>query len=216
MMIAIKSLSIRRNRRSSKRRPARAFQGSARAVLALCSILLLSVAAVAADKEAVTTAVSRLLLHKNLEGASIGIEIREVESGDVLFSRNPHSALIVASNNKLVSTASALFHLGEDFKFDQSAFFARGKVYVAQTDLTLMAVGFRENLMLGVDVARSIGGAGAWMEAAHVFADALNDDSPDARDYFRGSIGCDYSFENNTYVFVEYHFNQAGGDRLPV
>ncbi len=101
---------------------------------------------------------------------------------------------------------------GKDFEAEQSAFFARGKFYVAQTDLTVMAVGFRENLMLGMDVARSVGGAGVWLEAAHVFTDALNDNAGVSRDYFRASVGCDYSLENNTYVFAEYHFNQAGKD----
>ena len=103
---------------------------------------------------------------------------------------------------------------GEDFEFEQSAFFVRGKFYAARTDLTVMAVGFRENLMLGVDMARSVGGAGVWLEAAHVFTDALNDNAGVSRDYFRASIGCDYSFKNNTYVFAEYHFNQAGKDEV--
>ncbi|MCK4373122.1 MAG: hypothetical protein KAW61_08235, partial [candidate division Zixibacteria bacterium] len=49
---------------------------------------------------------------------------------------------------------------GDDFEFEQSAFFLRGKTYLWRTDLSAMVVGFRENLMVGVDLARAVGGAG--------------------------------------------------------
>ena len=102
---------------------------------------------------------------------------------------------------------------GEDFKSANSAIFLRTKFYTAETDVALLVVGYRENLMLGVDIARSIGGAGIWLEAAHTFADALAEkSSPNDKDFFRATIGCDYSFSGNDYLFVEYHFNQAGAD----
>ena len=62
---------------------------------------------------------------------------------------------------------------GEDFKFNQSAFFVRVKQYVAHTDATVLIVGFRENVMLGIDLARSIGGAGTWFEGGFIFDDLL-------------------------------------------
>lgn len=98
---------------------------------------------------------------------------------------------------------------GDDFDRELSAYFLRTKLYAAKTDLSLMVMGFRENMMVGIDVARSIGGAGMWLEAAQVFADG---DDFVGRDYFSASMGMDYSFANNTYVFIEYHFNQAGED----
>lgn len=102
---------------------------------------------------------------------------------------------------------------GEDFKSQKNAFFVRGKFYVAQTDVAVLAVGYRENLMIGLDVARSIGGAGFWLEAAHTFADAFADqDSPGGEDFFRATVGCDYSLSGTDYLMLEYHFNQAGGD----
>ncbi len=102
---------------------------------------------------------------------------------------------------------------GKDFKSENNAFFFRGKFYVAQTDMSVMAVGYRENLMLGLDVARSIGGAGFWLEAAHTFADALAaQDSPGGEDFFRATVGCDYSLSGTDYLMLEYHFNQAGSD----
>jgi hypothetical protein len=102
---------------------------------------------------------------------------------------------------------------GDEFKFENSAVYLRTKVYAAQSDISLLAICFRENLMFGVDLARSIGGAGFWLEAAHTFADALSEDeTPGAEDYFRATVGLDYSLGENTYGFVEYHFNQAGSD----
>jgi len=75
----------------------------------------------------------------------------------------------------------------------------------------MMAVGFLENLMLGFDWTRPIGGAGFWLEAAYVFDNALNSDERDSdNDYFRGTIGADYSLRNGTYLFMEYHYNGAG------
>jgi hypothetical protein len=102
---------------------------------------------------------------------------------------------------------------GHDFEFDESALFLRTRLYYRRTDITLMAVGFRENLLLGLDLTRSIGGAGFWLEGGYVFVDALDSEERNSeKDYFRGSLGLDYSLRDGTYVFAEYHFNQAGAD----
>jgi len=100
---------------------------------------------------------------------------------------------------------------GSNFNFDRSAAYVRTKFYAAKTDVTFILAGFRENLMAGLDFARALGGAGCWTEVAYVWADALNDDrANDAYDYFRGTVGLDYSFGDKTYGFMEYHFNGAG------
>jgi hypothetical protein len=94
---------------------------------------------------------------------------------------------------------------GEDFKYGESASFVRLKSYVFMTDTTVMAMPFRGNLLLGLDLARSIGGAGAWLETAYVFSEEGSDE-----DYFRLSVGSDYSFTEKLYGYLEYHFNGAG------
>jgi predicted porin len=100
---------------------------------------------------------------------------------------------------------------GRDFDISRSAMFARGKFYIAATDLSVMFLGFRENLLIGLDAARSIGGAGAWFEAAAILVDAFDDDERNsADDYFQMSIGMDYSPWTNAYTYAEYHFNGAG------
>jgi len=98
---------------------------------------------------------------------------------------------------------------GDDFEIEQSAYYIKTRFYQYQTDVTLLALGFRENFLLGVDLARSLGGAGVWLEAAQVFAEGS---SRTEKDYLRASTGFEYFFEDNTYIFAEYHFNQAGSD----
>ena len=98
---------------------------------------------------------------------------------------------------------------GNDFNADKSAFFVRMQSYLLQTDISLMTMVFKENILLGIDLTRSIGGAGTWLEAAHILANAA-DDHRSEEDYFRLSIGSDYSFTSRLYAFIEYHYNGAG------
>jgi hypothetical protein len=104
--------------------------------------------------------------------------------------------------------AGAVF--GDGFDLEEGAAFLRGRFYLARTDVSPLVVGFRENLLLGMDLARSVGGAGAWLEAAHVLAGAL-DERDASQDYFRLTVGADYAWGESSYGFLEAHFNGAGG-----
>jgi len=104
--------------------------------------------------------------------------------------------------------AGAVF--GRDLEFKRSAFFLRGKVNVLETDAALLLLGFREDLLLGLDLARSLGGAGVWLEGACVFPDALNGKKPKASSYARLTVGIDRSLSDRAYAFFEYHYNSAG------
>ncbi|UCD17705.1 MAG: hypothetical protein JSV44_02040 [Candidatus Zixiibacteriota bacterium] len=99
---------------------------------------------------------------------------------------------------------------GRDGKFKNSALFLRTKLYAAGTDMSLIMLGFHENLLAGFDLVRAIGGAGFWLEGAQVFVDALADSGGGHDDYFRASVGADYSFGDRLYGFAEYHYNQVG------
>lgn len=103
---------------------------------------------------------------------------------------------------------------GEDFEWKQSSAYLRGKFYAAKTDFSLLLIGFRENLLAGFDVTRAVSGAGAWCEAAYVWANALNSDErvDDEKDYLRLSAGADCSFGAGVYTFLEYHYNGAGSN----
>lgn len=101
---------------------------------------------------------------------------------------------------------------GEDFGWKESAAFARGRFYALSTDVALIAMAFRANALAGIDVTRAIGGAGAWCEAAYVWARAFDNRSADDdhNDYLRLAAGADYQFGAGVYTFLEYHFNGAG------
>lgn len=102
---------------------------------------------------------------------------------------------------------------GKNWKFSSSAFFVRSKILLWRSDISVIMLGFRENLLAGFDMTRAIGGAGFWMEGAYVFSDLLSKEIRNSdMDYLRISTGMDYSFTGKLYGFMEYHFNQAGED----
>ncbi len=51
------------------------------------------------------------------KNAWIGMQVADVESGEILFEFNPRKLLIPASNLKLATSAAALEMLGEDYRF---------------------------------------------------------------------------------------------------
>lgn len=99
---------------------------------------------------------------------------------------------------------------GDRFESRTSAAFLRGKVHVLKTDIAGLAMDFRRHLLLGLDLSRSIGGAGAWLEAAYVVPDAFLKGPAGEKDYFRATAGADYSFSAKLTGFAEYHFSSAG------
>ncbi len=99
---------------------------------------------------------------------------------------------------------------GENLAFEKGAFFLRSQLNAVETDFAISLLGFHEHLMTGFDIARGIGGAGFWLEAAYVYANAFDSENPNAENYLRASMGLDYSFGGVSYGFIEYHFSGAG------
>ncbi|MDZ7794338.1 MAG: hypothetical protein U5P10_11805 [Spirochaetia bacterium] len=100
---------------------------------------------------------------------------------------------------------------GDEFSYAESALFARTRLYAAGADMSLLVMDFQENLLIGGDVTRSIGGAGSWIEAAYVLPEALGSDGADAeQQYTTVSAGIDYNFGPKLYGYAEYHFNSPG------
>jgi hypothetical protein len=101
---------------------------------------------------------------------------------------------------------------GEDFDWSESAAYGRCRLYAAGTDISAIAMVFRDNVMAGLDATRALGGAGTWCEAAYVWGGAARsgDREEGDTDYLRLSAGADYNFGAGVYVFAEYHFNGAG------
>lgn len=110
-----------------------------------------------------------------------------------------------------LSEIDAGYVLGKDFKFENGAFYGRAAFHIHNTDVSLLIMDFRENLLAGVDLAGAIGGAGFWVETAYVSVDAFSGHDTGRRDdYVSASTGIDYSMGSDSYVFLEYHFNGAG------
>ncbi len=64
------------------------------------------------------TQVDSIVNADDFKTAIIGIQIENYKSGELIFSMNPHTLLIPASNMKLITTVSALSYLGPNYKYE--------------------------------------------------------------------------------------------------
>ncbi len=101
--------------------------------------------------------------------------------------------------------------LGQDFKSKNNAWYSRIKYYLWNTDISVVGVGFQNNFLAGLNLARALGGASVWFEAAHVWPHAYGSATElKAEQYTRLSLGADYAFGSKTYAFLEFHLSTAG------
>lgn len=87
--------------------------------------LLLVVSAVAAaagpkpaDREALRRTMEAVLQGTNLKNARVTVQVRSLEDGSVVFSRDENELLNPASNVKLFTAAAALAKLGPEYRFE--------------------------------------------------------------------------------------------------
>jgi len=135
-------------------RPARALRALLAAALAFGSAPL-SLAAQAADNLAPARAssatrapsslrerIEAVLARPSLSRADWGIEVRDAESGRVLYARNADRLFIPASNLKLVVTTTAAHHLDPGYRF-RTTLYGTGPVRggVLEGDLVLYGRG---------------------------------------------------------------------------
>jgi hypothetical protein len=99
---------------------------------------------------------------------------------------------------------------GRDGRWEDSAVYVRTRLNWRRTDFSGLIMAFQEHLLLGLDLARPIKGAGWWMEAGQVLAGAAGGSRDSGEDYLRFNTGLDYTLRNGTYLFAEYHFSGAG------
>ena len=85
--------------------------------VALAALLLRGGSSAGAPASDLAAQIDRILAHKALRKATVGVCVVELESGKQIYARNADAALILASNTKIFTTAAALFHLGHDFRF---------------------------------------------------------------------------------------------------
>jgi len=115
----------------------------------------------------------------------------------------------------MMSELDAGWVFGEDALFDRSGGWLRGRFYMLQTDVTILAACVRENLMLGGSLNRALGGATGWLELAAISTALFSVDAPDEEkeSFWSASAGMDRSWFNaSVYGCIEYHFNSPGAD----
>ena len=89
--------------------------------MALTLLLSLQPSALAAKKPApkkdLAKEINAILGQPPLDRAHWGIDVRDLDSGKVIFSQNPQQLFLPASNTKLFTTAAALATAGPDYRF---------------------------------------------------------------------------------------------------
>ena len=93
--------------------------------------------------------------------------------------------------------------LGPDGEAASSAAFGQIKTNLKGSDLHATVIRFAEQNLIGFGLQTALWDFGTWVEAASVTG---------IRDYWRVSLGLDYSFNESTFASVEYHYNGAGSD----
>jgi PBP4 family serine-type D-alanyl-D-alanine carboxypeptidase len=103
---------------------------------------LVTVTAAAADAAPgdLKTDVDAILTDARLNGASVGVIVRDADTGAVLYDRTASNAETPGSNNKLETSTAAFGILGPGFRFDTKVLRAGGNLYLKGTgDPTMRA-----------------------------------------------------------------------------
>ncbi len=112
----------------------------------------------------------------------------------------------------IMSELDAGYLFGRDAQFSRSGFWLRGRFYILQTDATLLSACFRENLMVGASLNRSIGQGTGWVECAYVSTGFFSGNGIEET-FWSLSTGYERSWLNaSLYGFLEYHFSSPGTD----
>ncbi|MCZ4694298.1 D-alanyl-D-alanine carboxypeptidase/D-alanyl-D-alanine-endopeptidase [Ancylomarina euxinus] len=90
--------------------------------LSFIGYLLLVCFTASAQKQSDQKIVDRFVEQAHFKSASIGIEIRDLKTGEFLAESDSEKSLTPASTQKLVTTATALEILGADFQFRTDVF----------------------------------------------------------------------------------------------
>ncbi len=169
---------------------------------------------------------TKLIYAQGCGDATIGFVMTSLNRGETIFATNPNKAFTPASITKLITTATSLAVLGDDFRF-KTEVFACGKiedgvlkgniVIVAGGDPTINSAYFDDNTDLLTDICDAISHFGIKKVDGDIVADvsifdsqALPSgwDSPDVGNYYAAGI-YGLSFYDNM-VAVSFRSSKAG------
>jgi PBP4 family serine-type D-alanyl-D-alanine carboxypeptidase len=89
------------------------------------------------------TDLDQILSDSRLNGATVGVTVRNAGTGAVLYSHNADQQVIPASNNKIETSAAAFGILGTGYRFRTSVSIRGGRLYLKGTgDPTLGAAAY--------------------------------------------------------------------------
>ncbi len=72
----------------------------------------------ASKKQSIAQKIEGILNEKAMRNTVVGIEVRDLDEGSIVYAKNNEKLLKPASNNKLLTTAAALHILGGDHQFE--------------------------------------------------------------------------------------------------
>lgn len=92
--------------------------------------------------------------------------------------------------------------LGKDLDQNNGAIFIRPKLHIEEWDIAFMAMEFKEDRLLGLEVQHPYLEAGWFLETQWVETHEKY-----LKDFTRTTFGFDYKFSNSFYYSLEYHYN---------
>ena len=73
------------------------------------------------------------LIKQTLPHATVGVLIKDAQTGDIIYKHNADKLLSPASNTKMLTAAAALYYLGPDYRYITSLFKDNHNVYIKFT-----------------------------------------------------------------------------------
>lgn len=161
-----------------------------------CMILNLSASANrATGVEELQKALDSILSDPRLGDAQASVLVRSASTGEVLYSKEPSTLLIPASNNKLYTSAAAFEVLGKDYTFETSVLASRApKAGIIKGDLYLKGTGDPSMLAEDYDkLAQEIASKGVKLVTGKLVADDTHFDNR--------QLGYNWGWDSNPYYY---------------
>ena len=83
---------------------------------------IIPITALADQTNTIIARIEKILSISELKHGVVGVCVRSLDSKKTLYSKNPDTSLMPASNRKIVTAAAALGILGPDFRYQTSVF----------------------------------------------------------------------------------------------